>query len=417
LALVALVALAVALIAGPPQAEAAKRHRAHAAPKRVHASIVGGYIPDPSEWPWVAAILRSEATTPGLSDYKRQFCGGTLIDPSWVLTAAHCVHRSGGYISPAEVDVLLGRRNLTGHGGEKIAVTEILPAAFNPATNRNDLALLRLGTAASESSAELIGADYQLADGDLATVMGWGALSEGGRYPKYLHAADVPIRSSAYCGAAYPGTFDLQTMICAGRPEGGIDTCQGDSGGPLMVRDLTGAWKLVGVTSFGEGCARPERPGVYAWVGSSSLRQWVLRGIGRLPPLVSESPTATEREAASPEDTTPPVVTLLRRARREVSRSRGSRHRRRGAIRFSYLLSEPSKVVFAVERLRRGKRRAKWLTGTLRRQGKVGLNRLKLTGSLSQRRLARGRYRLIAVAFDSVGNRSRPTRVSFRIVR
>jgi secreted trypsin-like serine protease len=436
LAVTVLVALAAALIVGPAPAQAAKRHGAHALsrtsigkhPHRsharsrrsgrpaVHASIVGGYIPQPSEWPWMAAILHSDATTPGWSDYKRQFCGGTLIDPGWVLTAAHCVHRaSGGYIGPDEITVLLGRRNLTGHRGEKIAVTEIVPAAFDPSTMRNDLALLRLGTAASEPSADLIGDGYTFADGDLATVMGWGALSEGGRYPKYLEAADLPLRSSAYCGAAYPGVFDVATMICAGRNEGGIDTCQGDSGGPLMVRDPGGAWKLLGVTSFGDGCARPNRPGIYAWVGASTLRQWVLRAIGRLPPPAS--PTATATEGASARDTTAPVVTLLRLAGRVVRRSRGARHETRAGIRFTYLVSEPAEVVFEIERLRHGRRHAKRLIGTLRTQARSGLNRLRLHGRLSPKRLSPGRYRLLAVAIDAFGNSSPPARVGFRVVR
>ena len=67
-------------------------------------------------------------------------------------------------------------------------------------------------------------------------------------------------------------------MVCAGFPEGGVDTCQGDSGGPMFGRDAAGALKVVGATSFGEGCARPGKPGVYARVADDVLREWI-RGV------------------------------------------------------------------------------------------------------------------------------------------
>ena len=71
------------------------------------------------------------------------------------------------------------------------------------------------------------------------------------------------------------GAFDPSTMVCAGYPQGGVDTCQGDSGGPMFGRDATGALKVVGATSYGDGCARPGKPGVYARVADAALREWI----------------------------------------------------------------------------------------------------------------------------------------------
>ena len=84
----------------------------------------------------------------------------------------------------------------------------------------------------------------------------------------------MPITTDAYCAGAY-GDFDATSMVCAGYPQGGTDTCQGDSGGPMFGRDAAGALKVVGATSFGEGCARPGKPGVYARVGGAELREWI----------------------------------------------------------------------------------------------------------------------------------------------
>jgi secreted trypsin-like serine protease len=84
----------------------------------------------------------------------------------------------------------------------------------------------------------------------------------------------VPVTTDAYCAGAY-GDFDARTMVCAGYPEGGVDTCQGDSGGPMFGRAGDGSLRVVGTTSFGEGCARPNKPGVYGRVGDDTLREWI----------------------------------------------------------------------------------------------------------------------------------------------
>jgi secreted trypsin-like serine protease len=115
--------------------------------------------------------------------------------------------------------------------------------------------------------------------GTLETIVGWGATEEGGDVPDNLQEARVPITTDQYCAGAY-SDFDPATMVCAGFPQGGVDTCQGDSGGPMFGKSSTGALRVVGTTSFGEGCARPGRPGVYARVADDTLRPWIAQNTG-----------------------------------------------------------------------------------------------------------------------------------------
>ena len=89
----------------------------------------------------------------------------------------------------------------------------------------------------------------------------------------------MPITTDAYCAGAY-SDFDAKTMICAGFPQGGVDTCQGDSGGPMFGNTSAGALRVVGATRFGEGCARPGKPGVYARVADATLREWIAQTTG-----------------------------------------------------------------------------------------------------------------------------------------
>ena len=115
--------------------------------------------------------------------------------------------------------------------------------------------------------------------GTLETIVGWGATEEGGDVPDNLQEARVPITTDQYCAGAY-SDFDAQTMVCAGFPQGGVDTCQGDSGGPMFGKTSAGALRVVGTTSFGEGCARPGRPGVYGRVADDTLRPWIAQTTG-----------------------------------------------------------------------------------------------------------------------------------------
>jgi secreted trypsin-like serine protease len=139
-----------------------------------------------------------------------------------------------------------------------------------------DISLLNLRRPSSKAPVKVAGAgERSLWDpSDLETMVGWGATEEGGDTPDTLQERRVPITTDQYCDGAY-SDFDPATMVCAGFPEGGVDTCQGDSGGPMFGQTGTGALKVVGATSFGEGCARAGKPGVYARVADSTLREWI----------------------------------------------------------------------------------------------------------------------------------------------
>ena len=115
--------------------------------------------------------------------------------------------------------------------------------------------------------------------GTKATIAGFGLTSENApQPPDTMQRAQVPIQSDAYCAnTSSSSDADPTTMLCAGYPQGGTDTCQGDSGGPLLVKALDGSLRLVGATSFGEGCAQPGKPGVYARVAEGPIRAFIAR--------------------------------------------------------------------------------------------------------------------------------------------
>jgi secreted trypsin-like serine protease len=143
----------------------------------------------------------------------------------------------------------------------------------------NDFALLQLQTATTMGKViKVIGAGAELLDGAEACVSGWGATSEGGPGSIDLLGVLVPIASNAMCNdsQSYNGDI-LPSMLCAGQQGGGIDSCQGDSGGPLSMA-IEGENTLVGVVSWGEGCARRLRYGVYSRI--STVADWIASTIG-----------------------------------------------------------------------------------------------------------------------------------------
>lgn len=224
--------------------------------------IVGGSAAEIGSWPW-QAMLASRGGS--------QFCGGSLIDEHWVLTAAHCVYGS----SEDRVVIRMGAHKITDIG-QKIQVQKIIKHEnYNPNNFQNDIALLKLTESAKIDKGVgrvcLPDANLSLVPGKKCYITGWGTLQSGGEQPDELQEASVPIVSHAQCQQAYGGSIH-ESMICAGLDMGGIDACQGDSGGP-MVCEFSGKWYLEGATSWGHGCALPNKFGVYAKV--RYLKDWV----------------------------------------------------------------------------------------------------------------------------------------------
>lgn len=224
---------------------------AQAEPADVTPYIVGGQDADIADNPFVVALLTPDG---------QQFCGGSLVSETKVVTAAHCTTGS----QPSEINVLSGQTDISGTGGTVSEVSDVwVHPEYTDATQGFDVSVLTLDAPVQEAPVELATADDAgYAPGTDATILGWGTTSEGGSTSDNLKQATVPVSSDADCSEGY-AEYSPDSMVCAGLPEGGVDACQGDSGGPIVADG-----RLIGVTSWGEGCARPGKPGVYARVGA-----------------------------------------------------------------------------------------------------------------------------------------------------
>lgn len=241
--------------------------------------IIGGTVADEGEYPWQVALIDATESNP----FYGQFCGGSLIAPGWVLTAAHCVQEDGNITNPLFLSVVAGINKLSsgpmsGSQGQRRNVSQIyVHWAFNEDTFDHDLALLRLASPFSlDDKVKIIplatAADSaRYASGVLATVTGWGRTNpppeEPIQYPDDLMEVEVPIVDQTVCSTAYPGQITAN-MLCAGYSVGGKDSCQGDSGGPLIVPDGNGGWLQAGIVSWGRGCAQPNKFGVYTRIAN-----------------------------------------------------------------------------------------------------------------------------------------------------
>src|SRR5262249_30178070 len=196
--------------------------------------------------------------------------------------------------TPAQMQVRLGTTDLTAPA-EVHGVAVIVRDGFVPggASFRNDVALLQLTSVSALPPMNLVSPidDARWVPGALADVAGWGLTTPppaGTPSVSQLQEAQVPVVADTQCGADYGADFIAQQMVCAGFPAGGVDSCNGDSGGPLAVHDAGGARVLIGVVSFGNGCAQPGFPGVYA--EAAAFRDFIYGNIGVVPP---QAPAAT----------------------------------------------------------------------------------------------------------------------------
>ncbi|GJQ72842.1 hypothetical protein Trydic_g1491 [Trypoxylus dichotomus] len=234
--------------------------------------VVGGSPSQPAAWPWVVSMYRN-----GLFH-----CGGVIISENWILTAAHCVNRFTRYYYEIEAGIL--RRFSYSPMQQTRFVTHIVThSAYDRANLKNDLAMMKLSKPLTYNryvrpiclpSEFTAGRDYlkEPTPGTLCTAVGWGATVERGYDPDHLREVEVPVlRKCKHIEDEEPNA------ICAGYHEGGKDACQGDSGGPFMCKSLSSPdqWYLAGIVSHGEGCARPNEPGVYTRI--SLYLDWIHR--------------------------------------------------------------------------------------------------------------------------------------------
>jgi len=286
-----------------------------AAPVGAQPRIVGGQAAPSGAFGYVANIAINGTFG----------CTGTLVAPSWVVTAGHCASVTGasGIASPqtfppSSFTVTLGTVNRNGTGGERHAVKSVHLDPGYVASNGtgSDVSLLELA-APSKLAPATIAAPSERSiwePGDSMIIAGFGVTMEDGNPPATLQVAQVPIVSDATCSKAYAdptpvagNAFDPKTAVCAGFPQGGTDTCQGDSGGPLLAPLDTGsAVRLIGATSYGEGCAREGKPGVYARLAEGSVKAFI-QGLvpeayatGAPAPGATATPTATATATPQP---------------------------------------------------------------------------------------------------------------------
>lgn len=217
--------------------------------------IVGGVEASKGEFPFIVSLQNKN---------YGHFCGGSLIKKNWVLTAAHCV--------PAGIETAVAGLHGQGdaQGVERLEVEQVIPHPdYNTKPQDYDFALVKLKTDATYPTVALNRKELA-GKVDLVTA-GWGATSEGGGVADLLQKVTVPLVSAARCEKAYPGKI-TDRMLCAGFDAGKKDSCQGDSGGPLVAG--SGANRvLAGVVSWGEGCARPKKYGIYSKVNSAL--EWI----------------------------------------------------------------------------------------------------------------------------------------------
>ena len=251
--------------------------------------IVGGIMAPTGTAPWQVSIQIA------LQGRWFHWCGGSLIHPSWVLTAAHCMFDGRVPFRADQVSVVHGSHSLSSGGARHAAASLIVHENYDAGRLVNDIALIRLSQPLPASRSQTVQLQSERLErvfgspGACSVVTGWGETEPRGRnrsrndahrapVPEQLRAVDLPIIDNGTCAEAYPGEI-WPSMVCAGYAQGTMDSCKGDSGGPLVVPGGPTGWTQIGVVSWGEGCAQPNSYGVYTRV--SHYIDWILERTSR----------------------------------------------------------------------------------------------------------------------------------------
>ncbi|XP_076594243.1 trypsin-2-like [Chaetodon auriga] len=214
--------------------------------------IVGGYQCQAHSQPWQVSL-----------NIGYHFCGGSLINDQWIISAAHCWQR---FIA------ILGDNHIwVNEFTEQYMPVDAIywHESYDYQTLDYDIMMLKMAHPATFNQYVQPVALPKACPtpGEMCTVSGWGNIYTDEGEVHLLQCVEVPILSDADCEGSYPGRV-TDRMVCAGYLEGGMDACQGDSGGPLVCNG-----ELQGIVSWGDGCAQPNAPGVYTKV--CSLMPWI----------------------------------------------------------------------------------------------------------------------------------------------
>uniref|UniRef100_H0ZXF1 Transmembrane serine protease 15 n=1 Tax=Taeniopygia guttata TaxID=59729 RepID=H0ZXF1_TAEGU len=233
----------------------------HLATQNNGTRIIGGNDARKEAWPWIVSLHFN----------FQPVCGASLVSDEWLVTAAHCVY--GRQLKPSRWRAVLGLYSQSDLAQPPAAVRNIDRIIINPhymkQTKDSDIALMHLQHKVQYTDYIqpicLPEKNQQFLPGIKCSIAGWGNIRNEGPSSNILQEAEVPLLSNEKCQQWMPKYNITENMLCAGYDMGGIDSCQGDSGGPLTFEDGD-KWFLVGVISFGERCALPQRPGVYVRV-------------------------------------------------------------------------------------------------------------------------------------------------------
>jgi len=313
---------------------------AEALPPGVSTRIIGGIsIPSINAFPFQAAVFVQTPSQPlGSGTGTLAFCGGVVIDPTQILTAAHCVtdEKTGQTVPAGQVTVLSGTSTLpTSVPSAPVAASIAIDPSYNPVAADYDVAVITLATplysgtpphdgttsvapiALISSALADVYANPELTPAEPVTVTGWGQTSPlavgahdpNASLPQQLQGIQVHLISNATCAQDYAPLGPLgippltPRMLCAGEPAGGRDACSGDSGGPMVV-DLNNPaappadYVLAGLVDFGAGCGQAGDPGVYVRIANDEIQSFIrsaARAAGQqliAPPVPSGAPPA-----------------------------------------------------------------------------------------------------------------------------